>query len=90
MGKEVWLGVQDFMAIMENGPHCLDNDVNDFLPSEFYSTIHKAAGSLVTSRSQKSHRLEPPAEVVPSLTASQLEHCNDGIEPGKSWNGWEP
>ena len=36
MGKEVWLGVQNFMAIMENGPHCLDNDVNEFLPSELY------------------------------------------------------
>ena len=52
--------------------------------------IHKAASFLVTGRSQKSRRLEPPPEVVPPLTASQLERWNDGIVPVKSWNGWEP
>ena len=54
------------------------------------SAIHKAAGSLVTGHSQKSRRLEPPPEAIPPLMASWLEQWNDGIVPGKSWNGREP
>ena len=51
------------------------------------SAVHKAASSLVTGRSQKSHWLEPPPETVPPLMASGMERWNDGIVPVKSWNG---
>ena len=54
------------------------------------SAIHKAAGSLVTDRSQKYRWQERPPEAVPLLTASRLEQWNDGIVQGKSWNGREP
>ena len=54
------------------------------------SAIHKAARSLVTGRSQKYRWQEQPPEAVPPLTASRLEQWNDGIVPGKSWNGREP
>ena len=54
------------------------------------SAIHKAAGSLVTGCSQKYQQQERPLEAVSPLTASRLEQWNDGIVPGKSWNGREP
>ena len=36
------------------------------------SAIHNAAGSLVTSRSQKSHWQEHPQEAIPPFTASGI------------------
>ena len=54
------------------------------------SAIHKAAGSLVTGRSQKSCQQEPPPEAVPPSMALWLEQWNDGIVPVKSWNSREP
>ena len=67
-----------------------------FLPVAFWewlasnSTIHKAAGSLVTGHSQKSHQQEQPPGTIPPLTASGMEQWNDLIVPVKSWYGWEP
>ena len=51
-----------------------------------YSAIHKAAGSLVTGRSQKYWRQERPPEAIPPLMASRMEWWNGGIVPGKSGN----
>ena len=42
------------------------------------------------SHSQKYWWQEQPPEAIPPLTASRLEWWNDGIVPGKSWNGKEP
>ena len=44
---------------------------------------------LVTGHSQKYWWQERPPEAIPPLTASWLEQRNDGIVPGKSWNGQE-
>ena len=48
------------------------------------STIHKAAGSLVTGHSQKSCLQEWHPEAIPPLAASGMEWWNDGIVPVKS------
>ena len=58
------------------------------IPS-IYSTIYKAAGSLVTGRFPKSCWAGQPLGAVPPLRASGMEQWNDGIVPVKSWNGWE-
>ena len=50
------------------------------------SVIHKAAGSLVTSHSQKYWWQERLPEAVPPLTALQMEWWNGGIVPGKAGN----
>ena len=56
------------------------------------SSIHKAAGSLVTSYSKKmplAGMTPPPPETIPLFTASGMEQWNDGIVPVKSLNGRE-
>ena len=71
-------------------PSCWLGNTSLQLPADIswlsYSAIHKAAGSLVTGRSQKYWRQEWPPEAVAPFIASQMEWWNGGIVLGKAGN----